>query len=533
MDFKRVAVPEDAGVNSAPILDFFEKCDAINAENHSMVVVKDGVIAFESYTAPYANDIPHFMFSVTKSFVGTAVGFAIDEGLLKLSDRFIDIFPEYAYGAELSPAFADITVEKLLMMKSLKKYPFVQIMAGKDYLEDFVNSDFRKGKALEKDEGFHYSNNDAHVLADMVEKVSGMSVVDFLMPRLFQPLGIARPQWEKTVKGRCAGGLGLYLKTEDLAKFGTTYLNGGVFDGKQVIPAWWVEEASKMHVDLHDNPHKGNGYGYLFWMHEYGYLAEGLMGQACVVYPAHNAVVAITSMTCRQHDMMEAFYECFPLAFELPSDGTKVDALQERLKKNSEYAVKKGSESPMQKIVDGKRYKIKKKFGMLERAGLPISMLPFTLTMVQPQKPAKSISEVGIKFFDGYAELSWREDTDFVTVKCGMDGKLLESEITLASNPYKMLCSCAWTADNTLEFNIFPINTLVKRFVKVVFAEDGRKLKIYPTATPGMDEFIVTHAARGGVKSDNPKIDAILQKLLKWIGSKTVPELKAKEAKQK
>jgi hypothetical protein len=132
----------------------------------------------------------------------------------------------------------------------------------------------------------------------IVQKVSGQSVLDFLRPRLFEPLGIERPEWEANFQGVSLGGYGLRVGTEDIAKFGQLYLQKGKWEGKQLMPSEWVEMATAKQTSNGSNPQSdwNQGYGFQFWRCRHNaYRGDGAFGQYCVVLPEQDAVIAITS----------------------------------------------------------------------------------------------------------------------------------------------------------------------------------------------------------------------------------------------
>ncbi|MBO4538792.1 MAG: serine hydrolase, partial [Clostridia bacterium] len=237
---ERADRPEDVGVNSDAVYAFLKEVEDSGAENHGLVVVRHGKIAFEGYRYPYSAETPHTMFSVTKSIVSTAVGFAIDEGLLTLETKIEPYFSEYFHIK--NKRWNKITVESLLTMRSGKAFTFLQDMTA-DYAKLFMLAPFRGN------DKFLYSNNDAYMLSALLQKVTGQSVVDYLTPRLFEPLGIKKPFWETNSLGVCIGGTGLYLTVPDMAKIGYCFLNGGKYEGKRVIPAFWTEEVKKYRTD--------------------------------------------------------------------------------------------------------------------------------------------------------------------------------------------------------------------------------------------------------------------------------------------
>ena len=142
------------------------------------------------------------------------------------------------------------------------------------------------------------------MLSAIVQKATGKTVLDYLRPRLFEPLGIENPTWETSPQGISLGGYGLSIRTEDIARFGQLYLQKGKWQGKQLVPAAWVEAATARQTSNGSNPKSDwdQGYGYQFWRCRHGaYRGDGAFGQFCIVMPEQDAVVAITSgtRTCR------------------------------------------------------------------------------------------------------------------------------------------------------------------------------------------------------------------------------------------
>ena len=145
---------------------------------------------------------------------------------------------------------------------------------------------------------FLYNTSATYMLSAIVQKATGQTVLDYLTPRLFEPLGIENPTWETSPQGISAGGYGLSIRTEDIAKFGQLYLQKGKWHGKQLVPAAWVEAATARQTSNGSNPKSDwdQGYGYQFWRCRHGaYRGDGAFGQYCIVLPEQDAVIAITS----------------------------------------------------------------------------------------------------------------------------------------------------------------------------------------------------------------------------------------------
>ena len=152
---------------------------------------------------------------------------------------------------------------------------------------------------------FLYNTSATYMLSAAVQKATGQTVLDYLKPRLFDPLGIENPTWEASPQGISAGGYGLSIRTEDIAKFGQLYLQKGKWEGKQLVPEAWVEAATARQTSNGSNPKSDwdQGYGYQFWRCRHGaYRGDGAFGQYCIVLPEQDAVIAITAGcgTCRR-----------------------------------------------------------------------------------------------------------------------------------------------------------------------------------------------------------------------------------------
>ncbi len=280
---------------------------------HSIMVVQHGKVLEEKFFVP---DTAHVLHSVSKTFTSTAVGFAISEGLLKLDDKIVDIFPESVPG-NASDTLKRVTIRNLLTMNSGHGTdPSGSIRRGDgDWIRGFMEW------PLEYEPGTCYCYNSlgTYVLSAAVQKVTGQKIVDYLDTRLWQPLGIEKPRWQESPAGINTGGWGLYLHTQDLAKMGVCILNGGKFGSKQVIPAEWAAEMSAYQVPSCPSGQnevqmreKGidpstsdwlQGYGYQMWRCRHNaFRADGAWGQYIIIIPDKDAVVA---MTAHISDMQE------------------------------------------------------------------------------------------------------------------------------------------------------------------------------------------------------------------------------------
>lgn len=187
---------------------------------------------------------------------------------------------------------------------------------------------------------FRYNTPATYMQSAIVQKVTGQSLVDYLTPRLFEPLGIGKPTWDKSPQGVAIGGYGLYLRTEDIAKFGQLYLQKGMWNGRQLIPAEWITQGTSKQVDNDKAPSAGNpdwrqGYGFQFWQCRHGaYRGDGKEGQFCIVLPKQDVVIAITAKTGNRQRKLDLVWEHLLPAFHdkpLPENAAEADKLQTTL----------------------------------------------------------------------------------------------------------------------------------------------------------------------------------------------------------
>src|ERR1043166_2151337 len=286
------SAPEAQGVASTAMLEFV---DALNQQiegMHSLMVVRHGQVIAEGWWAPYDAEHNHVLYSLSKSFTSTAVGFAVAEGKLSIDDEVLKFFPDDA-PTNASNNLKAMRVRDLLMMSTGHQ-------DEPSAASDSVSPRSFLAKEVPHLPGTHFKYNTAATFMQsaIVQKVSGQTVLEFLRPRLFEPLGIEHPLWDTNFQGISLGGYGLRVRTEDIARFGQLYLQHGRWNGKASLPAEWVAMATAKQTSNGSNPKSdwNQGYGFQFWRCRHNaYRGDGAFGQFCVVMPDQDAVVAITS----------------------------------------------------------------------------------------------------------------------------------------------------------------------------------------------------------------------------------------------
>ena len=297
LDFLPYSTPEREGVSSSVLLDLCRAWKELDSLN-SFILVRRGKVIAEHYFTPYRAEIPHMLFSLTKSFTSLAVGYAEAEGLLSLDAPAADFFPDKEFRQDRD-RIRRVTIEHLLTMSGgheicpLLSLPFEKLCATRDYVKAFFDAPF----VYEPGGRFVYNSAGTHVLAAIVRQVTGLNMTDYLRPRLLEPLGIETFSVLRAPDGVEMGGWGGAARTRDLAKLGQCILQKGVWRDRQIIPADYLERATSVQMDNSANelPDWKCGYGYQFWRSTYGFRGDGACGQYMLILPEADMVIAVTS----------------------------------------------------------------------------------------------------------------------------------------------------------------------------------------------------------------------------------------------
>ncbi len=284
--------PEAQGVSSPAVLAFVEAADKSIDSLHSFMLVRHGHVVAEGWWTPYSAATPHALYSLSKSFTSTAVGLAVAEGKLSVDDPVLKFFPDDA------PATPGGNLKAMRLSDLLRMSTGQQTEPPRRPDEPWVKTFLAHPVPFKPGTHFLYNTSATYMLSAAVQKATGQTVLDYLTPRLFSPLGIEHPTWEASPQGISAGGYGLSVRTEDIAKFGQLYLQKGKWQGKQLVPEAWVKKATALQTSNGSNPNSDwdQGYGYQFWRCRHGaYRGDGAFGQYCIVLPEQDAVIAITS----------------------------------------------------------------------------------------------------------------------------------------------------------------------------------------------------------------------------------------------
>ena len=430
------STPESQGISSSALLALVEAMDATIHEQHSLMLLRHGQVVAEGWWSPYGPPHPHTLFSLSKSFTSTAAGLAVAEGLLSLDDTVLSFFPEDA-PAEVNEHLASMRVRHLLSMSS-------------GHTEDTLGTIFAQPEgnwakafllqAVERDPGTHfvYNSGATYMVSAIVRKVTGENVLEYLTPRLLEPLGIVGATWENCPKGINTGGWGMSIKTEDIARFGQLYLQRGVWNGKRLLPEGWVEDATAHHISNGDDPNSDwcQGYGFQFWRSRHGaYRGDGAFGQFCIVLPDQDTVLALTAGVADMQSVLNLVWQHLLPALEanpLPEDRTAQANLQNRLSSLALRTPQGNSSSEIGKTVSGKTYRF--------------------------EANDQDIEAITVDFGDESAKLSLRSSHGEQELLCGNNGAWIAGKMMLknvpvqsGSQPRSVMTSGAWTDESTYQ----------------------------------------------------------------------------------
>lgn len=344
--------PEARGVDPRAILAFLDEVQAAGLELHSFLLARGGDVIAECWWSPYRPDRPHMMHSLTKSVAVTGVALALQERLFGIDDKVISFFPD-ELPAHVSDNLAAMTVRDLLTMRAGHDAE-ISGSVWRQIRTSWVAEFFKVPVPLKPGTKFVYSSAVSFMLSAIVTKVTGQTLRAYMEPRLFEPLGITGLSWDVGPGGINPGGNGLTWKTADALKLGMLYARNGRWNGMQILSPEWVREASRPQVAEGE-------YGYQWWIGPNGaYYALGLFTQMSIVFPRHDAVLALTSAIDGSEHLTQLVWKYFPAAFgtgSRPRDDAAYAAFTARSTSLSVQPELSVGTSPTASRISGRRFR--------------------------------------------------------------------------------------------------------------------------------------------------------------------------------
>lgn len=465
------SAPEAQGIASTAIVSFIAAAEAQVDALHSFMLIRHGHVVAEGSWFPYAAGRHQMMFSVSKSFTSTAIGLAVADGLLSVEDPVTSFFPDIV--AEPSGNLAAMRVKHLLTMTTGHAQDTTERLHERPD-GDWVRAFFDRPVEHEPGTFFVYNSGASYILSAIVQRLTGVTLLDYLRPRLFEPLGITGVSWDTCPKGITIGGWGLNLRTPDLARFGQLYLNNGVWRGRQLVPAQWCAEATAAQADndIGEAPADWRqGYGYQFWRCRHGaYRADGAFGQFCLVMPEQDAVLAITGGLSDMQRVLDLIWEhLLPAmaATALPGAGAAEQALRQRLD-GLRLPAQKGKPSALASTVSGRTYTVST--ATSQRSG----HLP-------------AINTITFAEYAGRWRVTIADEEGTNDYECG-DGEWQLGTMTMSGWDGVTATSGGWTADDTFVMRVYLPQTPFERTCTFRFEGAGLTLAVADNVSFGPTE---------------------------------------------
>jgi CubicO group peptidase (beta-lactamase class C family) len=315
--------PREAGVNAAIVAAFLDDAAAAGLDIHGLMLHRAGRVVAEGWRWPYRADRPRIMHSATKSVMACAIGMALEEGRLRLQDKVVSFFPELISGS-IDDKLASMTVEHLLTMRAghgAETSGSIWRGICTSWTAEFFNIPL----VYPPGTTFMYTSAASYMLSAILTKVTGQTLHEYLKPRFFEPLGIVDEQWDLGPDNVNPGGNGLTMKTADLLKLGVLHAQGGLWEGRRILSAAWIAQATRSH---------GDDYGY-HWttMAGVAYAAIGIFMQFVMVFPDHQAALAVVGAAQEGSRVYRPVVQRhFPRAFEEPLSANEAQKADARLR---------------------------------------------------------------------------------------------------------------------------------------------------------------------------------------------------------
>ena len=353
------STPAAEGISTQAVIDMMDSLMALpECDLHHVMVVRHGKVVAELHLAPFRAEDSHTLYSASKTFTSLAVGIAIDENLLRLTDRVMTFFPDKRT-IQVSDNMADMTVRDLLMMASGVKPDWTMRNNSTDWVKDWL------AKPVDDKPGslFQYDSMCTFMLSAIVQRVTGQTMLEYLQKKLFDPMHITMADWETSPDGINTGGWGLRVQAETMAKLGLLLLNKGNWNGQQLVSADYVQQACSRLIDGGAKetvpPTDGNqGYGYQVWQSKWpgSFRADGAMGQYTVVVPQEDLVVVILGMKLYGHEELACIWnQLMPGMKDAPlKPENKLQKRLEKLCTNAKLSLPQGKPSSKKANVMGR-----------------------------------------------------------------------------------------------------------------------------------------------------------------------------------
>lgn len=311
--------PSASGVDADAVVAFLDEVEAAGLEFHSLMLHRRGHVVAEAWRWPYGADRPRIMHSLAKSLTACAVGLALEDGCFALDDKVVSFFPE-ALPATVDHKLGAMTLEDLLTMRTGHASE-VGGSLWRTIDTSWIDEFFKIPVVHQPGTTFVYSSAASYMLAAIVWRTTGQTLHQYLRPRLLEPMGVRGETWDIGPDGFNPGGNGFTARTADILKLGILHAQGGVWEGRRLLPKAWIDASTRAHAD---NGH----YGYHWVTYDNGaFAAVGMFVQLVMVFPQQRAALALTGAIDGSEKILPVIFRHFPQAFGAArSDRSDADA---------------------------------------------------------------------------------------------------------------------------------------------------------------------------------------------------------------
>jgi CubicO group peptidase (beta-lactamase class C family) len=426
------------------------------------MLVRHGNVVAEGWWAPYRPHSPHSLYSLSKSFTSSAIGLAVAEGRLTVDDPVLKFFPDDA-PANPGENLKAMRVRHLLSMNTGHKEDTTRhVFGGED--DNWARVFLSLPVEHQPGAWFVYNTAATYMLSAIITRLTGESLLDYLRPRLLDPLGIENPVWETDPRGINIGGTGLHIKTDDIARFGQLYLQKGMWQGQRIVPEAWIAEATQATSDNRNtqtNPDWTAGYGYQFWRCRHNaYRGDGAFGQYCIILPEQEAVLTMIGGVQDMQVVLNKVWEHLLPALQpeaLPVNTQAHKELSDKLAALSLPLVSGQASSPKMKQWSGKTYRLESNHLKFESAALQFGDRDNTL-ILSDERGEHRIQIGYSAWLNGTTDVRGRGDEPIAA--CG-----------------------AWTAEDTYEVRVCLCEDAYCPIFRFNFAGPELQLEVDPNAT--------------------------------------------------
>lgn len=460
-------VPETMGISSSDILEFIKTLEDSGTEMHGMMILRHGNVVAKGWWEPFSASMVHGSQSLTKTVTGTAYGIAELEGILSKDELIVDVFPEFLKYTKGS-YWDELKVLHLLTMGSgMEKMPAV---TDSEWIRKYFTMEIvhKPGTA------FFYNSVACSLVGACIQKRSGMSIRDYLTPRLFDKIGMNAKniKWLKHPDGleNCSGGI--LTTTEDNARMMQLYLQGGKWNGEQIISKEWAQMATKTL-----NPHIKSdepdiSYGGMMWIKGDAFYADGAMGQYAVGFPKQDMVISLNQTMASQKTIENVRKALFGFAQKaqnqaLPANDTAYKKLQDKLADLQLTPVNVSACKGNVSLCNGRTMSIYEGRAVFFAEDFIIFNPNYT----------EDVFSFTLHFYNDFIEIELESEYGKQKVKAGLKGErilnTLMSKRTLAT---KVALNAWWSEENVLMLEIRWMESCRLHFIEFHLAEDCVKL---------------------------------------------------------